>query len=94
MKKITVIMLSWESKSGKEYLPVSAKEDRLDAKELCTELNNIIDEGDLNALRTKMVQECMMIPPSLLMACRRGDSEEYDRLKNTLNFFTRACILK
>lgn len=94
MKKITVIMLTWETKHGKEYLPVSAKEDRLDAKELCTELNTIVGEGDLNALRTKMVQECMMIPPCLLMACRKGDSEEYDKLKNTLNFFTRACILK
>ena len=88
MKKITIIMLNWETKLGNESLPVLAKEERIEAKEICNIFNNIIKEGDLNLLRTKMVQECMVIP-----SCLQGEPRETYRLQKTLNFYTRECFL-
>lgn len=88
MKKITVIMLSWETKLGNESLPVAARSLKAQAKCDCDDLNDIIKKGDLNLLRTKMVQECMVIP-----SCLQGEPKETYRLQKTLNFYTRECFL-
>lgn len=89
MKKINVIMLGWETKLGSETLPVLAKNVKTEAKDLCDILNDIIENGDLNMLRTKMVQECMVIP-----TCLQGEPKETYRLQKTLSFYTRECFLE
>lgn len=88
MKKITVIMLGWETKLGSETLPVAAKNNKVEAKDMCDILNDIIEHGDLNMLRTKMVQECMVIPSYL-----QGEPRDTYRLQKTLSFYTRECFL-
>lgn len=89
MKKINIIMLGWETKLGNESLPVLAKNVKTEAKDICDILNDIIENGDLNMLRTKMVQECMVIP-----TCLQGEPKETYRLQKTLNFYTRECFLE
>lgn len=89
MKKINVILCR-QKIHGTYYFDMVtlAIESEEEAKELMCQLDDIVEKGDINELRTHMVKNTMIIPSSL-----QGEIYDHDII-NGISFYTRQCILK